>query len=149
MRGKKLSKITINESEGKRKYIVRRGMAIHVDSCPINIRIFEGNSYANVTDDCSSCKFCLAYSANLGNYDFPEQFIVCGGLHNYERPADNVENVERIPFNGNDYIAKLSSEQDMSTGKIFHCNQCGFIGYNLLEDIEDLCHICQDVITIL
>lgn len=39
--------------------IVARGMAIHVDDCPVAARRYRGRSYANVIGDCSSCKHLL------------------------------------------------------------------------------------------
>lgn len=38
---------------------IRRGLALHVDYCPIESRIFKGKPYANVLDDCSSCEYHL------------------------------------------------------------------------------------------
>jgi hypothetical protein len=64
--------------QGEKKYKVERGLASHVDDCPINIRVWQGKSYANIIDDCYGCDFCLEVSQNLGNYDFPEQSVVVG-----------------------------------------------------------------------
>lgn len=69
---------------GEKKYRIRRGLALHVDNCPINIRTWSGKSYANIIDDCEYCKYCLAFSISLGSYDDPEQFIVCGGKDKIE-----------------------------------------------------------------
>jgi hypothetical protein len=75
---------------GERKRSVRRGLAIHVDYCPIKARVWKGKSYANVLDDCIYCKFVL--NAGIGLHE-----IVCGGKHKittidqlhafYEKPA--------------------------------------------------------------
>lgn len=43
-----------------RKRTFNRGMALHVDACPIRTRVYRGKPYANVIDDClSSCVYCL------------------------------------------------------------------------------------------
>lgn len=41
----------------RRLPIVSRGMAVHVDDCPLPARVWRGKPYANVTDDCSGCEF--------------------------------------------------------------------------------------------
>ena len=46
------------------KPIVHRGLAIHVDSCPVNARVWRGKPYANVIDDCSHCGHCIEMSDN-------------------------------------------------------------------------------------
>ena len=35
------------------------GFAWHTEYCPINARNYRGMSYANVTDDCIGCEYCL------------------------------------------------------------------------------------------
>ncbi|MCW5199880.1 hypothetical protein VU05_04130, partial [Desulfobulbus sp. F1] len=42
-----------------KKPCIYRGLAIHVDFCPIKIRIWRGKFYANVIDDCIYCEYCL------------------------------------------------------------------------------------------
>jgi hypothetical protein len=64
---------------GERKSLLRRGMALHVDNCPINARVWKGKSYANVMDDCLYCRFALEVDlAGEGNS------IICGGHHKIE-----------------------------------------------------------------
>lgn len=55
---------------GETKPVIQRGLALHVDYCPINAREWRGKSYANVLDDCINCKYCLGYDDNKIN---------CGG----------------------------------------------------------------------
>jgi uncharacterized secreted protein with C-terminal beta-propeller domain len=76
---------------GEKKYKIERGCAIHVDGCPINARLYNGKSYANITDDCIGCEYLLAVSENLGNYNYPEQYIVCGGRNGIKKKFDRVE----------------------------------------------------------
>lgn len=43
----------------KPKAHVHRGLALHVDDCPLPAREWRGKPYANVIDDCLNCRFCL------------------------------------------------------------------------------------------
>lgn len=36
--------------------MIVRGLALHVDGCPIAARSWNGKSYANVMDDCTGCQ---------------------------------------------------------------------------------------------
>lgn len=49
----------LNQSLGKG--VIYRGMAMHVDGCPLAVRIWRGKPYANVIDDCIYCKRCVSY----------------------------------------------------------------------------------------
>jgi len=59
---------------GERKDVIRRGCALHVDYCPINARIWQDKSYANVIDDCINCEYCFDLSED-------KNALICGGLH--------------------------------------------------------------------
>lgn len=50
--------------------IIERGLAIHVDGCPIRARVWHGKPYANVMDDCSSCQYHISST---------ETTILCSG----------------------------------------------------------------------
>ena len=39
---------------------IQRGYAIHIDNCPLKQRIWKGRPYANLIDDCMSCKYCIS-----------------------------------------------------------------------------------------
>lgn len=45
-----------------KRSIVSRGYALQVDGCPITARSWHGKPYANFTDDCLSCEYCIAHS---------------------------------------------------------------------------------------
>lgn len=49
----------------ERKKIIQRGLALHVDGCPISARVRRGKAYANVIDDCSYCKYRLYSNAEI------------------------------------------------------------------------------------
>lgn len=55
-----------------KKKIIERGLAWHVDYCPIHARIGEGKPYANFMDDCSYCEYNLAFS-------YEENELLCSG----------------------------------------------------------------------
>jgi hypothetical protein len=46
-------------SQAKRMPIISRGLARHVDWCPIATRVWRGKPYANFLDDCIYCQHCL------------------------------------------------------------------------------------------
>jgi hypothetical protein len=56
----------------EKKMTIQRGLALHVDHCPINTRNFRGKSYANVMDDCVHCDHALEFGIE-------NAFIMCGG----------------------------------------------------------------------
>ncbi len=104
-------------NNGDKKYEIERGMAKHVDECPIKIRIYRGKSYANTIDDCPSCEFLLGVSENLGNYSSPEQYLICGGKKGIKKKFDWID----IPFNRSKYIEKNSKKYK----HLYECNVCG------------------------
>lgn len=53
------------------KPTINRGLAVHVDDCPIRARVWHGKPYANVRDDCYCCEHCLDASGG--------EFIRCDG----------------------------------------------------------------------
>jgi hypothetical protein len=59
---------------GEKKKSIRRGLALHVDYCPIKARTWKGKPYANLIDDCLGCEFILEVEANMNG-------IICGGRH--------------------------------------------------------------------
>ena len=59
-------------STGKVMRSVSRGLATHVDDCPIQVRVWKGRSYANVVDDCIGCEHALDIGPNMDS-------VTCGG----------------------------------------------------------------------
>ena len=52
----------MNENDVKktiveRMEVIERGLAYHVDGCPLQRRVWNGIPYANVIDDCWVCLF--------------------------------------------------------------------------------------------
>jgi hypothetical protein len=46
-------------SNSHKKMIINRGLASHVDGCPLPARIWKGKPYANFTDDCLGCEYFI------------------------------------------------------------------------------------------
>lgn len=49
-----------------KREIIPRGYASHIDFCPIKARVWKGKPYANLIDDCLSCKYCISFSYEGG-----------------------------------------------------------------------------------
>ena len=66
---------------------VYRGLALHVDRCPIPARTWKGKPYANVIDDCTGCEHMLT----LGNIG-----VACDGFRALGKPRPS-ETVVPLP----------------------------------------------------
>ena len=64
-RKKMLSEATLLQS-------VHRGLATHADGCPIPARVWNGNNYANMGDDCTGCNHMVTLSFDVG--------VICNGF---------------------------------------------------------------------
>lgn len=60
-------------ASGRLLRTVNRGLALHVDGCPISARVYRGQSYANVIDNCIGCEHAIEIGDNMRN-------VVCGGF---------------------------------------------------------------------
>ncbi len=66
--------------EAVRLKVVLRGYALHVDGCPIPVRIWRGKPYANVTDDCWQCEFLIgSIDEETPDHGGPGT-VLCGGF---------------------------------------------------------------------
>jgi hypothetical protein len=76
------------EVEGacERKEFISRGMALHVDDCPIPARVWRGKPYANVIDDCWGCEHCVhnGMSGDFENSSVPLLCLGRSGIVSYE-----------------------------------------------------------------
>lgn len=45
-----------------KRELIYRGLAVHVDWCPIGARNYKGKPYANFIDDCHDCGYCISYA---------------------------------------------------------------------------------------
>lgn len=48
-----------------KREIIQRGMALHIDYCPIESRVWQGKPYANMWDDCLYCEYCISINENV------------------------------------------------------------------------------------
>lgn len=70
--------------------LTQRGLAVHVDGCPIGIRSWNGKHYANFIDDCTGCGYCISYAH--------EGYILCSGRERIAAKKDFfISKEERIP----------------------------------------------------
>lgn len=60
-------------ASGRLLRTVHRGLALHVDGCPISARVYRGRPYANVIDDCNGCEHAIEIGGNM-------RTVVCGGF---------------------------------------------------------------------
>lgn len=67
---------------------VYRGLALHVDRCPIPARTWKGKPYANVIDDCTGCEHMLT----LGDVG-----VACDGFRTLGKPRPPETVVPRPP----------------------------------------------------
>lgn len=56
---------------GKVMESVHRGFAVHVDGCPLKVRVWKGRPYANVVDDCVCCEHAIDIGLNMSS-------VTCG-----------------------------------------------------------------------
>ena len=68
---------------------VHRGFADHADGCPIPARVWNGNPYANMIDDCAYCEHRLLISFDIG--------VICDGFRALGKPRPPATVVPRPP----------------------------------------------------
>ena len=85
MRKKMLAEATLLPS-------VRRGFAHHADRCPIPARVWNGNPYANMIDNCAYCEHRLLISFDIG--------VICDGFRALGKPRPPATVVPRPPARG-------------------------------------------------
>lgn len=73
--------------------LTQRGLALHVDGCPIGIRNRKGKNYANFVDDCTGCEYCFSYAH--------EGYILCSGRERIATKKDFLISKEERISNSN------------------------------------------------
>lgn len=96
----------------EKKKIISRGLAHHVDFCPVHAREWHGKPYANVLDDCPECLYCIAIT---------EKTVVCTGKKRISTISDFKKDEGTRIQEGNDVIAKRKAER-YANG---FCPNCG------------------------
>lgn len=69
-----------------KRSIISRGFALQVDGCPIATRSWHGKPYANFTDDCLSCEYCISHSFEGGMLCSGRQRI--SSIQDFDIPED-------------------------------------------------------------
>ena len=75
-------------SEATLLHLVYHGMALHVDGCPMRARVWKGNVYANVIDDCIGCEHMLTIG---------DATMICDGFRALGKPRPPETEVPRPP----------------------------------------------------
>ena len=75
-------------SEATLLRLVYRGMALHVDGCPMRARVWKGNAYANVIDDCTGCEHMLMIG---------DRTMICDGFRALGKPRPPETEAPRAP----------------------------------------------------
>ena len=113
--------------------LTQRGLALHVDGCPIGIRNWKGKNYANFVDDCTGCEYCISYAH--------EGYILCSG-----QEADFSISKEEQISNSNSLPPKFQDcpickvrlvREKKDKGDVWQCPRCTFfipVGFNLDEN---------------
>lgn len=101
-----------------KREIISRGLALHVDNCPVGSRIWRGKPYANFIDDCIYCQYCIS-SAYEGE-------LLCSGRHRIASIKDfAVSEAQRI---------KESDEKlDALKENTFAAGTCPYCGGRIVE----------------
>ncbi len=73
--------------------LTQRGLALHVDGCPIGIRNRKEKNYANFVDDCTGCEYCFSYAH--------EGYILCSGRERIATKKDFLISKEERISNSN------------------------------------------------
>lgn len=101
-----------------RRNIILRGLSLQVDDCPIEVRTWRGKPYANYTDDCIGCKYCLSYPSN--------GCILCSG-------RERVATVEDLHLSKDDRLEKINKEKYERKITCFSRGVCPSCGGILVE----------------
>ena len=118
--------------------LTQRGLALHVDGCPIGIRNWKGKNYANFVDDCTGCEYCFSYAH--------EGYILCSGRERIATKKDFfISKEERISYSNNPLpniekcpnckVQLVRAKKDK--GDVWQCPRCTFyipVGFNLDEN---------------
>lgn len=118
--------------------LTQRGLALHVDGCPIGIRNWKGKNYANFVDDCTGCEYCISYAH--------EGSILCSGRERIATKKDFLISKEERISNSNNPLPKIEKcpnckvqlvRAKKDKGDVWQCPRCTFyisVGFNSDEN---------------
>lgn len=100
------------------KECVSHGLAMHILDCPIDTRRWKGKPYANFTDDCLYCKYCISHSYGDG--------ILCSGRL-------RIAAVKDFSIPDDQRIRESNSELETLREMAFAAKTCPYCGSKLVE----------------
>lgn len=118
--------------------LTQRGLALHVDGCPIGIRNWKGKNYANFVDDCTCCEYCISYAH--------EGYVLCSGRERIATKKDFLISKEERISNSNNPLPKIEKcpnckvqlvRAKKDKGDVWQCPRCTFyipVGFNSDEN---------------
>ena len=118
--------------------LTQRGLALHVDGCPIGIRNWKGKNYANFVDDCTGCEYCISYTH--------EGYILCSGRERIATRKDFFISKEERISNSNNPLPKIEKcpnckvqlvRAKKDKRDVWQCPRCTFyipVGFNSGEN---------------
>ena len=118
--------------------LTQRGLALHVDGCPIGIRNWKGKNYANFVDDCTGCEYCISYAH--------EGYVLCSGRERIATKKDFLISKEERISNSNNPLPKIEKcpnckvqlvRAKKDKGDVWQCPRCTFyipVGFNSDEN---------------
>ena len=118
--------------------LTQRGLALHVDGCPIGIRNWKGKNYANFVDDCTGCEYCISYAH--------EGYVLCSGRERIATKKDFLISKEERISNSNNPLPKIEKcpnckvqlvRAKKDKGDVWQCPRCTFyipVGFNSGEN---------------
>ena len=98
------------------KVIIHRGYAMHVDDCPIGMRIWKRRPYANFIDDCLNCQYCIS----------AEEVVLCTG-------RSRIATIDDFFIPEADRIRISDSEQEKEKENMIAQKTCPYCGGKLIE----------------
>jgi len=71
------------------------GFEWHTEYCPRNVREYYGKSYANVTDNCCGCEYCLGVTEQISSEE--DSYVICSAAESYRKPIKKEEKALNCP----------------------------------------------------
>lgn len=98
------------------------GFEWHTEYCPQNKREYRGNSYANVTDNCCRCEYCLGVTEQKSLEE--DSYVICSASESHSKPIKNEEKSLTCPL----CKGKLVKRNGMY-GNFYRCSNFPRCGY--------------------
>lgn len=125
----------------EQKELIHRGLAIHVDYCPVRTRVWRGKPYANFIDDCIYCKYCVTAEENaimcsgkkriavLRDFDIPEEKRVQDSNSELDDMRESAFAARTCPGCGGKIV-----ERESQYGKFWGCSNFPKCKYKAYRD---------------